>query len=80
MSFLILSLCIRCIKTNAAKEPGSVDRVSVLRQLVCGGVIAALEVSKTFPSSLVCAFDNKEHYWHRIPIVFLFVINFSYSR
>jgi myosin heavy subunit len=37
---------VRCIKTNNNHLPRSVDRLSVLNQLVCGGVMAALEVRR----------------------------------
>ncbi|KAH8074562.1 hypothetical protein JL721_2129 [Aureococcus anophagefferens] len=34
---------VRCIKTNEDKLPAKLDKPSVLRQLVCSGVMAALE-------------------------------------
>ncbi|KAJ1455182.1 P-loop containing nucleoside triphosphate hydrolase protein [Pelagophyceae sp. CCMP2097] len=42
---------VRCIKTNAEKVPAKLDKPSVLRQLVCSGVMAALEVRRAgFPT------------------------------
>ena len=39
------------IKTNEQKVPSSIDKPSVLRQLVCSGVMAALEVRRAgFPT------------------------------
>lgn len=44
---------VRCIKSNDNHSPQEVNRISVLRQLVCGGVIAALEVRKAgFPNKM----------------------------
>jgi len=45
---------VRCIKTNETFAPGVVDKKSVLRQLVCSGVMAALEVRRAgFPSRML---------------------------
>ena len=42
---------VRCIKTNEQKVPSTIDKPSVLRQLVCSGVMAALEVRRAgFPT------------------------------
>jgi len=38
------TLFVRCIKSNQKKVAGLIDRVSVLEQLIRGGVIAALEM------------------------------------
>ena len=35
---------VRCIKTNSEKQPQKLDKPAVLSQLVCSGVMAALEV------------------------------------
>ena len=44
---------VRCVKTNDACQPQRVDRPAVLRQLVCGGVMAALEVRRAgFPTRM----------------------------
>jgi myosin heavy subunit len=44
---------VRCIKTNNTFAPAIVDKMSVLRQLVCSGVMAALEVRRAgFPSRM----------------------------
>eukprot|EP00618_Florenciella_parvula_P035127 CAMPEP_0119481752 /NCGR_PEP_ID=MMETSP1344-20130328/9936_1 /TAXON_ID=236787 /ORGANISM="Florenciella parvula, Strain CCMP2471" /LENGTH=1560 /DNA_ID=CAMNT_0007516129 /DNA_START=105 /DNA_END=4787 /DNA_ORIENTATION=+ len=45
---------VRCIKTNETFSPSVVDKTSVLRQLVCSGVMAALEVRRAgFPSRML---------------------------
>ncbi|KAJ8614223.1 hypothetical protein CTAYLR_001136 [Chrysophaeum taylorii] len=42
---------VRCIKTNQEKMPAKLDKPSVLRQLICSGVMAALEVRRAgFPT------------------------------
>mmetsp|Transcript_15759 Transcript_15759/g.49336 ORF Transcript_15759/g.49336 Transcript_15759/m.49336 type:complete len:1407 (-) Transcript_15759:564-4784(-) len=42
---------VRCIKTNQEKLPAKLDKPSVLRQLICSGVMAALEVRRAgFPT------------------------------
>ena len=42
---------VRCIKTNSEKQPQKLDKPAVLSQLVCSGVMAALEVSRAgFPT------------------------------
>ncbi|KAJ8601198.1 hypothetical protein CTAYLR_003237 [Chrysophaeum taylorii] len=44
---------VRCIKTNHAKVPAKLDTPSVLSQLVCSGVMAALEVRRAgFPTRI----------------------------
>ncbi|KAH8097375.1 hypothetical protein JL720_265 [Aureococcus anophagefferens] len=45
---------VRCIKTNEDKLPAKLDKPSVLRQLVCSGVMAALEVRRAgFPTRVL---------------------------
>lgn len=52
---------VRCVKSNDNHSPQEVNRVSVLRQLVCGGVIAALEVRKAgFPNRMLYSDFVKE--------------------
>jgi len=42
---------VRCIKTNSEKQPQKLDKPAVLSQLVCSGVMAALEVRRAgFPT------------------------------
>ena len=42
---------VRCIKTNSEKLPQKLDKPAVLSQLVCSGVMAALEVRRAgFPT------------------------------
>lgn len=55
------SLFVRCIKPNPRMIPGIVNRPLVLEQLVCGGVVAALEMRKYgFPDRLAyAAFVNE---------------------
>lgn len=44
---------VRCIKSNQEKLPAKLDKPSVLRQLICSGVIAALEVRRAgFPTRI----------------------------
>jgi myosin heavy subunit len=44
---------VRCIKTNHQYQPQMVDRNAVLNQLVCSGVMAALEVRRAgYPSRM----------------------------
>jgi len=53
---------VRCIKTNDEKVPGKLQRPKVLEQLICGGVVAALEVrSAGLPSRITYA-DFYERY------------------
>jgi len=47
------NLFVRCIKPNQKSIPGIVDRPMVLEQLICGGVVSALEVRrKGFPDRM----------------------------
>jgi myosin heavy subunit len=44
---------VRCIKTNHQYQPQSVDKNAVLNQLICSGVMAALEVRRAgYPSRM----------------------------
>eukprot|EP00633_Aureoumbra_lagunensis_P006322 CAMPEP_0197311112 /NCGR_PEP_ID=MMETSP0891-20130614/9629_1 /TAXON_ID=44058 ORGANISM="Aureoumbra lagunensis, Strain CCMP1510" /NCGR_SAMPLE_ID=MMETSP0891 /ASSEMBLY_ACC=CAM_ASM_000534 /LENGTH=1392 /DNA_ID=CAMNT_0042797071 /DNA_START=168 /DNA_END=4346 /DNA_ORIENTATION=- len=44
---------VRCIKTNNEKLPAKLDKPLVLRQLICSGVMAALEVRRAgFPTRI----------------------------
>lgn len=45
---------VRCIKTNSEKLPQKLDKPAVLGQLVCSGVMAALEVRRAgFPTRVL---------------------------
>jgi hypothetical protein len=45
---------VRCVKTNDRFQPALLDKQRVLQQLVCSGVIAALEVRRAgFPTRVV---------------------------
>jgi hypothetical protein len=44
---------VRCIKSNQLLHPGVIDKPSVLKQLICSGVMAALEVRRAgFPTRI----------------------------
>jgi myosin heavy subunit len=52
---------VRCIKSNDRAAAQEVNKPSVLRQLVCGGVMAALEVRRAgFPNKMAYADFVKE--------------------
>ena len=51
--FFYINEDIRCIKPNAGKKPLTFDKVLVLQQLRCGGVLEQLRISRAgYPSRL----------------------------
>jgi myosin V len=58
---------VRCIKPNSANSPSIFEKVLVLQQLRCGGVLEAVRISCAGYPSRRLFFDFVEHFWHLAP-------------